>query len=350
MPYLEDVKAESPTDTFNFPSNWEEAIDERQPGGGDTFSAENAEAVIVVETTPNKIRSMLRKVLGFSAVKKPDGGLLGGKLFRENPVRHPRYPWMRASAISFSQFPPDASNSTLKQDAVFPVGGIPSMAKYQLVYATVRFRSWRCKFLTDSEVNNQVPANEFFRNVYFDPASSIEMLSAEGPLGQMQWNQGGGANEPPIVAPANKIAQPFGTLVSKSVYVMNWLMVPHELISFTSYPECKFTKIESIVGRVNSAAFGPYPGGTLLCQPPKYTPYAWNVSTQNGVDVFMGWDIQIPFQFFDPERGRPLEGPRGYDLLPWAPTLKWFDAVRADGATHLLNEADFNVIFERPTS
>lgn len=347
MPYLKDVYPESPEDEFDLATDWIEAMENRQPGGGENCGETAGDATIVVEVAQNKRRSMVRRVLGFAYADETDDAT--ARLHRENPVRHPVFPTMRATAINFSAFPPDGSGGTLKAASVFDSpDDVPFYAKYQKVYATVKFRSFRCQFYDDFDVFNN--AQELYRNTYFDPASSVEMLSAEGPLGQMRWAETGAAppSQPTVGEP---IKQTFGTLVSKNVYVLNWLRVPHEWISAEEYPLCDFRKINAIVGRVNSSEFGRFPTGTLCAQPPKYSPFQWQVSSNKGVQGFYGWDIQIPFQHFDPDKGVPASAFRGFQLLPWAPTLKWYHAVRSDPTvtTHLLPETDFNNLFKKAT-
>lgn len=355
-------------DPFVVATDWVEATADHQPGGGDTMTLQDAEAVIVVEVVPTKIRSMIRKVLGFAYA---DDVLPTPRLHRENPLQHPSYPWMRATSISFSQFPPKPlplpvnpfnpfapPAFTLKTKSVFlPAGGIPFLMTYQRAYATVRFKSQRWLFYEDWQIaTNQ---QEIFRNCYWEPGGEVSMISAEGPLGQCIWREGGGAaaGEPtstPVlpgpVALNSEIKQPFGTLVSKGVFALVWKHVPHEFISSTTYPLPLFKNILSIVGRVNSADFGPFAPGTLLADPPKYSPFQWQISTATGLNGFYGWDVTIPFKQFNPDKtiafAAGLTPKRGWRTMPWPFSGKWFWATRRSGDP-FLPEADFNNIFNK---
>jgi hypothetical protein len=343
MPYLEDVYEEAPADVFDIDDDWVEYVGNTQPGGGGAFSPQGGEDTIVVETTQNKCRSMIRKVLGFAYADNV-AAVAGARLHRENPARHPRFPWLRAETVSFSGFPPDASGGTLKGDALVFTGGGPTppfYAKYQRVYATVRFKSFRWNFVDDNGVATN--AAEINRNCYFDPASSVQMLSAEGELGQMRWRETG-AGGPTVGEP---VKQAFGTLVSKSTLVLHWTRVPHEWVSAAAYPLCDFRKLNACIGTVNSAAFGPnteFPAGTLLMQPYRMTPYQWQISTLDGDLGFFGWDVQIPLERFDPPQGA---AGRGYRTLPWPANLLYYEATRVDGTTHLLRESSFATIFDK---
>src|SRR5262245_40851652 len=144
IPALGPPYVETGDDVFNLETDWVEAIENRMPGSGASFTTRDGDAMLVIETTPNKCRDMVRKVLGFSFSEDTPK-----KLKRENPVCHPWFPLLRAVSISFSEFPPDASGGTLKAPSLDLAFAQPTpnyFAKYQRVYASVRFRSCRCYF------------------------------------------------------------------------------------------------------------------------------------------------------------------------------------------------------------
>jgi hypothetical protein len=425
LPYFKDLYPEAKDDIFDPNVDLKEATGNEQPGGGESFSLEGGEAKIVYELLPNKRRSFLLWLLGFSWTTPPantssalnpfapvaQSNQPGDRMFRRNPQAHPVMPWLRAAAVTFSGFPPAVQTvsqvpsqldpqfvgpyfgqpppfgaqtfKTLKSAALFPnfgpspvttptpepfisTVGINTYMTYQKVYATVTFKSHPWEFFEDYQIpNNQA---EIYRNCFFDLASSVEMLSAEnGPIGQMQWNEtdvppkmnAGGVTISPTVG--TMITKAFGTLVSKNTLLLNWMWVPQEHISIASAPLFNPTNILNCIGTVNSTSFAGQPAGTLLMQPPKYVRFKWPATTvkfagsNTGVG-FYGYNIIIPFQKFDPQWSAPARFDangnqinRGWRLLPWAPTLGWYEATRLDGRTHLLLESDHNAIFNHAT-
>ncbi len=335
MPFYTDLLAESPSDTFT-KSDWKEAIETTQPGGGEAFSLESGEAVIVVEIPWLKARSFIRFTLGWSYA---DNGS-PYRLRRENPQAHPRFPWLTASTVSFGSVSPvGVAGVGTKVDGIY-TGDVP-VAKYARILATVRFVDRPWQFLTDADAST--PARESLRNTYFDLSPSIEVLSAEG-LNNIKFAFSPG---PPTGPPNTAIPAPFGTLMSKVNYSLNWMWVPQEYISNGTvfYP----TKIMSCVGRVNSADFKGFPAGTLLLQAPTFQRFRFPLPGVTPFDNFFGYNIRFPLQYFDPTRGPVVGGPtpplRGHQLIPWRSTLQWFGCLREDGTSRLYPEADFATLF-----
>jgi hypothetical protein len=343
MPYLGDILPEDADGTFDPESDVKEIIGDDQPGGGDTFSLQNGESTLVYLIDWLKARSFLRSCLGFSYA---DEGA-PYQLHRENPWVHPRFTWLRAGTVSFSATAPAVNASSTPADrpnfpAVF-ADKVPSKtAYYQKCYATVRFVGWDFPFLEDSEISSF--SDELRRNVSIDLTPSVEMLSAEGPLGQMKWTEtGAGGAQPAIGSPINT---PFGTLVAKATYSMTWHHVPEEYLSndpLFFYPR----NILEHVGKVNSAEFGTFDVATALLMPPKFQRFRFPVSTFDGKYPFWGWNVTIPLVYFQPRpRGASAPSDDGYRLLPWAANLKWYAAKRADNTTYLYQESDLNGIFK----
>ncbi len=77
--------------------------------------------------------------------------------------------------------------------------------------------------------------------------------------------------------------------------------------------------------------------------------FRWPVSTFNGRGAFYAYNVQIPFEYFDPPRGNPGDGARGYQLMPNPKDLLWYKATRSKLTKYLLNETDVNVSFQQST-
>lgn len=342
MPYLGDILPEDSDATFDPSADILEIIGDEQPGGGDVFSLENGEATLIYLIDWKKARSFLRSCLGFSYA---DQGAPYA-LRRENPWYHPRFPWLTAGTVSFSSIAPLSNpDSGVPADApnfpaVFLVTPPSKTALYQKCYCTVRFvhRPWT--FRSDAAITGY--QDELSRNVYVDPSPSVEMLSAEGSLGQMKWAETG-AGGPTVGKP---IPTPFGTLVCKTTYLLNWMWCPE---SYLSNDPLFFnpSKLITRMGKVNNTAFGSWPTGTVLMMPPKFQRFLFPVSTFDGLYPFYGWNISIPLVFFQPRpRGAAAPADDGYRLLPWSPNLQWYSAKRNDNATYLYQEDNLLKIFQ----
>lgn len=319
-------------------SYWLEVIGNEQVGG-ESIALEGGTATIAVEIPWYLARQFVRFALGWSYTPYPTGSDSSRRLVRENPVRHPRFPFLTASSVSFQGISPlGVEGVGTKVDGIYSTS-VP-VAAYDKTIATVTFtdRPWR--FQEDG--GSYDPAAEASRNTYFDPVPSVEIISAEG-LNNIKFANGPGAGGPPIPAP-------FGTLMSKTTYTLNWMWVPHEYISTTTYPLLTPTAILACVGRVNSDTFlGIFPPGTMLLQAPVFTPFRFPIATAEPAadEGFFGWNVRLPLQYFDPTRGVADANYRGHQCVPYRPNLLWYGAQRELG-DKVFPEADFSTIFSNP--
>lgn len=332
MPYLDDIYTEVPADRFEM-DDWREFIGTEQPGGGEAFSLESGEATVVNLLDWGKARSFLRFVLGFSYADRANPF----RLRRENPVFHPRFSWLSATTVSFASISPvGVQGAGTKVEGAFPAtAGVPPVAKYAKILATVRFTDRPWTFLEDEFATT--PATEAERNTFFEPVPSVEVISAEG-LNNIKFANGPQAGE---VIPA-----PFGTLMSKITKTLNWMWVPHEYISGDDPLQFTPDNIMSCVGRVNSDTFLGHPPGTLLLQAPVFQRFRFPVLTRNNLYGYFAWNIKLPMQFFDPPRGVADANYRGHQLVPRRTDLLWYGAIREDGSSKLFPEAPFANIFK----
>jgi hypothetical protein len=289
MPYLANKFIERPSEQYTA-SDWKEVIGDEQPGGSEALSLESGEATMVINVPWLKARSFVQFALGWSYADDPAGGSY--RLRRENPQPHPRFAWLTASTVSFNaRAPVGVAGVGTRVPGVF-VGSLP-VGKYDHVYATVRFTDKPWFFLPDDQA--QAPATELRRNVYLDPVPSIEIISAEG-LNNIAF-----ANGPHAGA---AVPAPFGTLMSKCTYTLNWMWVPHEYLSGADPYVFRPARLEACTGRVNSDTFLGFPPMTLLMQAPRYVRFKFPILTTAGVaSGYFGWNVQIPLQYFEPPRG-----------------------------------------------
>lgn len=330
MPYSDNVLVESPEDTFT-KSDWLEVIGNEQPGGGEAFTLESGEATIQVQIHWGQARSFIRFALGWSYADKESPYLMR----RENPVYHPRFPWLTASSVAFSAAAPVGVQGVgTKVDGVFASG--LKVARYDHCTATVRFTDRPWTFLENDFAST--PATEGNRNTYFDPVPSVEIISAEG-INHIMFANGPGEG--------NKIPAPFGTLMSKITYTLNWMWVPQEYLSLDSNDTFIPSNVLSCVGRVNSAEFMGFPAGTLLLQAPAFQRFRFPISTSGGFYGYFGWNLRLPMQYFDPDRGETISATyRGHQCIPRREDLLWYGAKRTVDGGKLYPEADFNNIFK----
>lgn len=356
MPYLADILPEDADSTFDPESDLLEVIANEGMSSA-AFSMESAEATLTYSVKWKKARSFLRWMLGFSYADNGEPY----KLRRENPQIHPRFPWLTAATVSFSDHVPkyndesgdpgptyeggDPLNPKLTSGApnypaaIFDPNGIVKTGFYEKTYATVRFVQRPWIFRPDSAISTY--SDEVYRNVVWDVSPQVEMLSAEGPLGQLKWTETG-TGGPTIGQP---IPAAFGTLVPKATYALTWMWVPEEYLSndeFAFFP----AKMLDPMGKANSVDFGTFTTATGLIMPPKFQRFQFPIVTYDGLPYF-GYNVTIPIVYFQPRpRGATSPSDDGYRLLPWPSNLKWYSAKRADNTTYLYQEADFNKIFQ----
>ena len=363
MPYFEDLMVELDAAAFDPATDIKEMFElgGTQPGGGDTFSLEAAEATLVFLIDWRKARAFTRWCLGLSYA---DSGY-PYRLRRENPKYHPRYPKLTAQTVHFSSVGPKANDELSgapvedlpNYPAVFFLSGeLTKTAYYDSVFATVRYVRRDYDFLPDyiiaPENEEADPADELDRNAIITPSPLVELLTAEGGKSQLKWSEGTGGDQP---LADDVINNTFAVRVSKVRLLLDWYSVPEQYLSndpYMFFPR----KIFDSVGKVNSTTFLGRPAGTLLMDAPKMQRFQYPVSTFDGLGGFFGWNLQIPFTFWNPTLGIPDTNPaddtkaRGHRTLPSSKDNKFYGAKRevtTDPLTQwLLEEADLNAVLE----
>lgn len=323
---------------------WVEKVELTEPGGSEfSLNASRARAVVRLKDW-TMLRSFIRRVLGFSWGTESSPW----RLQRENPLWHPVYPWLIADSISvqglgpWPKYKPESQEWTLKIEE--PLYKNWSATRYKEALITVNFVDVPWNILSDESI--EWYGDEIYRNVFFDVEPSVEMISSEGGY-QLELRSANAQVQ------GKKVPAPFGTLMHKTTFILNWMYVPHNYIS--DDPNVLIPKnILKCVGKVNSTDFGPFPKGTLLMQPPRFRRFRFPITSTNDELQFFGYNIQIPLQYFDPSRD-PLDiqadpnYPRGHNLMPFRYTMKWYKALRVqpngNASGTLLEEIDFHEIF-----
>lgn len=325
---------EQSSDEFVWETDWLETIGDTGPGSAN-LSLDAQEATLVGLIPWNMQRSAARYFLGF-AYYDTDAPY---RLHRENPEPHPVFPWLRASNISFTPIAPQKNDATQLPKIESPFYPGRYTGDYQKVVATVSFRSFRMKFLSDDEIESN--AKEYKRNTFFDIEPRIQTLSADG-VSQMHFDETGPGG-PTIGEP---FKAPLAALQSMTGFVINWLSVPWGYLSSDTdyfYP----TKVLNCVGKLNSEIFlGNLFPGTCLMQPPVFTVKPFPVASDDPRVPLYAVDLQIPFDYYDPPNGDSGSGFYGHTLLPWRGTNDSYHAVREDNVSEVLPSTDFNAIWE----
>lgn len=339
---------ESVDDSFEYANDWLELIDSASSPCSSNLSNDAQEATLVGLVPWNKQRSAARFFLGFAYTDTSTA-----RLVREVPEQHPTFPWLYADSISFTPYlirsNADNVDGEPKVTSVF----YPNLKTgyYEYAVATVRYRSFRCRFLDDSYI--ATAQDEWQRYTYFETESKFEALQVTGGLSQLTFAEGTGASGQPL-AGTTKFGAPMAMLLSKTGFTLYWLQVPFDYVSESTsyfYP----TKILNCVGTVNSSTFlGNFDAGTVLMNPPRFVEKRFPVADDNPVEPLRSVDIAIPFEFFDPPRGGGAPTVRGHNLMPFAGDGekvgdgKFYLATRdgTAGGTQLLRSTDHRTIFE----
>lgn len=355
------VYTETVADTFSYATDWKEATDDTAPSNSN-LSNDSQEATLVGYVPWNKQRSAARHFLGFTYADSASPY----RLHREAPAKHPIFPWLYCESVSFTPFIPLSNED---HDTGSPV--IQSIfddelkvAYYDQAICTVRYRNFRCRFLTDEDVI--AAQDEWKRWAYLDLEPKIEALQVTGGLSQLTFAEGGGANQPKPgpAATGSVFGAPMATLLAKTGFSLVWLNVPFDYLSDNSLI-FRPAKILARVGTVNSEPLlnGMFDAGTMLLQPPRFVEKRYPVAAETAEEPLRSVDVLLNWEFFDPERGAtgtsgattidPNET-RGHNLMPWSGdgTLKgdgkFYLATRGGATTDtkIIPATDHRKVFE----
>ena len=355
------ILPESPADEFR-EDDWSEDVDNVRPGGPIVFTNEGAEGVLVGQIPANKKRSAHRKILGYSIADAASLTLRRPEV----PWVHPEFSTLYAESIGFQDHTP-ARNPTSaenypRKSSIDP-GPFSYTGYYKGCEATVRFKELACALYrdTDTPLWN---GKEWSRFVTLrEMRSKLETKQLDRSATPFYYAETGPGGPPSIGAPAtgsppgtNALSFSGSTVLYeyKTEYVLEWLRVEESFVMTGTAPMLVAKKLDLAQGTVNSTPFpGPngHPAGTLLfgswTSKRKEVPIRTN--TYSGLFCH---DITISLSKFDPVRGAATTptSPRGWNLMPYKESLKYYLATRGAGAglmtgTPLLRSTDFHDVF-----
>src|SRR5690348_3710590 len=146
--YTEDAE-----DQFDYETDWFEVAEDRQPSSAH-FADTDQEDTLLGFVPWNKRRSALRFFKGYATEWQAAGVW---RMHREQPHRHPDYPWLRAFDVSFSgtQLLPNEANpnNSPYDTTVFTVDPVTRRTKYKWAMFAVKYRAFgNMAFLEDADI------------------------------------------------------------------------------------------------------------------------------------------------------------------------------------------------------
>jgi hypothetical protein len=311
-PYVEDEENQ-----FDYEADWREVVDNTERAGAHIAGA-TQEDTLVGYIPWSKRRSCARYFLGFSYADTA----APWRLRREQPHRHPDYPWLRAFGISFQGYVAEA-NTANENNQPFdrsPFDPDPEYAsrrtRFTHAICTVRYRAFGDTwFLEDDDTTLDSPEKEWYRNTLFlSPEPQVEALTVTGGLSQLKFSEGGGTGP---TAGTTRFTAPLAELLTKVAFRIQWLNVDWDYLSASNnifWP----TRILDCIGRVNSDTFlEEFEPGTLLMMPPQFELYPWWVASDDVGEPLIGVNVTLNFSWFDPPPGASAPYRRGHNMMPW---------------------------------
>lgn len=341
---MPELYIEDPDDEFDYETDWKEAIDITQPGGGDVTSATSQEAVLVGYVPFNKVRSAERYFLGYSYADDA----APWKLHREPPARHPRKPSLYAYTVSSLGFVPQSNEENENREPYVESPFAGSLdetlwnADYQRALMTVRYKSFgRMRFLADSFITDYT--DEWKRMTRWSASPAVEALQADG-IAQLKFAEGAPSTAGPDGA-ALAFPAPLASLLSKVGMVLRWYAVPSEYVSSDSFifiPD----QILALLGTVNEEPFLGFSKGTMLLKAVSAEETLFPVHPLDPFDIVGGYDITLMWEHYDPPKGETSSEYRGHRIFPYRIDGKHYYCTRENGTDELLPLADHFKVFQ----
>ncbi len=346
------VYQELPADTFDYATDWLEAIDNTGPGNTVDATGTTQEATLTGYVPFNKYRSAMRYFLGYSYADTA----APWALHREPPQAHPEFPQLYAYAMSATPFAPEVNPDgtfVTKTQSLFDPDQY--FGSYQQRLVTIRFKSFgRMRFYPDSMI--EAFSEEYRRWTTLRGEPGIETLNVDGY--QLSFAEtSGGPNAPVIYAagPPKIKATPFPCpmpeLFPKCNFAIKWHGVPYEYLS--ANPDIfRPTKILSMLGYVNSQAFlgNNFPAHTMLFTSVIFEEILYPVTPQNPLEPVTGYDVTFMLLENPKESGVGGSTFRGHRVFPWRTNGLWYHAVRTNAddspGAEFLPGADLDLLFE----
>jgi len=336
-----DLGKDEPTGS----SYWVEKIDNESPASGE-WSNRYARTTLYAWIPDSEVGmyNFTNAVLGYTYTTADR------KLWRVNPIAHPKYNGLYAqkitscTGISYEQkadgSPPPAQANSLRK-----------FAQYRKNLVSVDFAPPRYNIRedTDPQISGTGSSiGEFQRNVDYDTTSNIYDVTIQ--TGQFGFAEGAaGAPGPPN---AKTFPGELNFFEVKTTFSLRWRLLPQDFVYDTlNYPVFPYpTKVGGAVGRVNSADIWGYSKGTLLLLEPEIDRYvSGTLRNSDGRTPLFMCDVTYPIIHFNP----PSYGStyKGHNLKPWwktGDTTITYYLVTSDKTTtgiRIYGEYDFSKLF-----
>ena len=306
---------ESAADEFDYETDWFEVAEDREPGSAH-FADTDQQDTLMGFVPWNKRRSAVRFFKGFATEWQAAGVW---RMHREQPHRHPDYPWLRCFDVSVSgtKLEPNSSNTNFSPYDVTPFTVTPRTRRTKFKWAmfAVRYRAYsNMKFLEDDAIVDN--SDEWKRNVMFlPPDASADALTVSGGLSQLTFSEGGGAPQP--TAGTTRFGAPIAELQPKIAFRLLWQNIPWEYLSSddeTFWP----SKILACIGRVNSDTFiNKFDPETVRMLPPQFEFFPWWVASDDLDTPLRAVNATLSFEWFDPPTGIDPPFRKGWNNMPW---------------------------------
>jgi hypothetical protein len=275
-------------------------------------------ASLVLEFNGYEMAEIQGIVLGYPQSARDKDGYR--RLTRTPPMRHPRYPWMYASEITFMH--PAGFVGTSVND-------YGKISEWERVIVGVVFRPPLYQIKSDDDI-----LYEFERFVEIKTEPKIQSISLDRQ--ERVWVHDTGRTYKGHVA----------YVLSKKSIKLIWHQVPEFFIGdrWNVAPN-----IEGVIGRINDAVFLGYATGTLLCgsveieRIPWYIPPTTINPGEAETEISSVLRITFNLEHFDPPPGGAN---RGHNLAidPDDSTWKWYLHKSKNGQP-LFTDANFYDLF-----
>lgn len=283
-----------PASSFDVNKNlWERVASESPANGAVSWADANETVVFDVDFAFDYDATMT--ILGYAYTDFSDDNY--GRLRRQNPLRHPRKPWLCASGINTTYYGPRGKQLS-NPETLYPTQP-EYTSEYKIARMSVMFKPLAFDLLEDSQVTADT---EWNRNVEYMGSPSAEFITREG-----------GANWQFVTDPVAGVSLPtipFAISESKVTYEWTWHYIPEDFVcSIRGEPPDKWSQALNQVN--NATAFGIYPRWTMLQQPFSYVRRPMVGMSQNGVQLFY-LDIKSHWLYFNPSLTSAADTTAGY--------------------------------------
>lgn len=294
-----------PATSFDVDRNLWERVSSESPGqGGVSWS--DATEVMVFDVDYAYDYDAILTILGYAYVDYAHTVNGQPTLFRVNPLRHPRRPWLFASSIdSIKYMGPRGKEQSAPNPDLYPTQ--PSFrAEYKISRISVTFKP--LPFSVDGTANGQ--GSEELRYVSKRSSASAEFITREGGA-NWKFVDGVAAGKP-------LPTQPFALSENKVTYNWTWNYVPEEFVCQS--PGDPPLKWYQNLNQLNALPFAGQPIWTFLHLPFTYERRPMPTMTANGVQNFY-LNITSNWLYFNPKNTAASAAARdlyGHNLAPYA--------------------------------